>query len=379
MGKITISRRSFIGTGAAAIAVGTPRRILGANDSITLGIIGCGGRGQRLLKAITNIPAYRVVAACDLIQDRADTAAQICEQYKPKVKTYIDFRQMLRREKLDAVIVTTEEANHGKCVIPVLEAGLHCFSEKPMDTTVEKVDQITRAARKAKGVYQIGYQRHYVPSFQQSIKHIHNGGVGKVTFLQGMWQWAYGVGGRYRDMEISGCWFLAQACHHADVMTWVMNGNPLRCVAMGSRMEEYENPPEYCAEDHSAIAFEFPGNVIFSYTHLMNCCDQFCGEKLWVYAEKAGIDLIKGMRYPRPGMGEPERLGEESPDWDEGTYQELEAFAKHIRNHEKPLSNVEVGRLATLTGIMGGKAMYNWKKKQFEPSIVTWDDLGSTT
>jgi predicted dehydrogenase len=180
-------------------------------------------------------------------------------------------------------------------------------------------------------------------------------------------------------MDLSGGWFLAQACHHADVMTWVMNGPPLRCEAMGAITVEHPDPPSHCAEDHSALIFQFPGNVLFSYTHLMNCCEAFTGEKLWVYAEKAGIDLPKGMKYPLPGMGEPERIGEEVPDWDAGTSKELEAFAGHIRNNEKPLADVEVGRVSTLMGIMGGKAMYNRQKRIYEPQIVTWEDLGSTT
>lgn len=377
------TRRSFIQTttaSAAALSMTAPGSVLGANDEVVIGIIGTGGRGQRLLKAITNIKGYRVAAVCDLIQARADQAAEICEQYQPKVRVYRDFSKMMNLEKMDAIIVATEEANHGKCVIPVLRAGLHCFSEKPIETTVEKVDEVVKAARQAKGLYQVGYQRHYIPSFQTSIKHIQDGHAGKITFLQGMWQWDYGVGGRYLDMNEAGCWFLAQACHHCDAMAWVMNNQPpLRAVAMGKITENHPNPPEYCAEDHSALAFEFPGGVIFSYTHLMNCCDQFCGEKLWVYAEKAGIDLIEGMKYPRKGMGDPERLGEKSSDWDNGTYEELEAFARHVRNGETPLSNVETARVGTLIGILGGMAMYQRESKSWVPRVAKWEDLGSTT
>ncbi len=377
------TRRSFIQkttAGAAALGLTAPGSVLGANDEVVLGMIGTGGRGRRLLKAITNIKGYRVGAVCDLIQERVDQAAEICEQYQPKVRVYRDFSKMLNVEKLDAIIVATEEANHGKCVIPVLKAGLHCFSEKPVEVTVEKVDRVVKVAREAKGIYQVGYQRRYIPSFQSSIKHIHDGQSGKVTFLQGMWQWTNGVGGRYLDMNEAGCWFLAQACHHCDAMAWVMkNQPPLRCVAMGKVTDDHKNPPAHCAEDHSALAFEFPGDVIFSYTHLMNCCEPFTGEKLWVYAEKAGIDLITGMKYPRPGMGEPERLGKKSPDWDHGTYQELEAFAQHIRNGETPLSNAETARVGTLIGILGGMAMYKRNTKSWEPTVATWDDLKSET
>ncbi|MEW6234898.1 MAG: Gfo/Idh/MocA family oxidoreductase [Candidatus Omnitrophota bacterium] len=383
MATVRFSRRRFIQTasaGASAFALSAPGKALGANDKITLGIIGSGGRGRRLLQAITNIPDFQVAAVCDLVPERMDQAAAICEQYQPPVRKYLDFRVMFEKEKLDACLVATEEGNHAKCAIPVMEAGIHCFCEKPMDISVENVDRVTRAARKAKTVYQIGFQRHYIPTFQSCMKHIHEGGIGKVTFLQGMWHWAYGVGGRYLDMDIAGSWFLAQACHHADAMMWAMNGQkPLHCCAMAINSEKHENPPAHCAEDHSAIVYQFPGDVVFSYTHLMNCCEEFTGEKLWVYGEKAGINLPEGMKYPRPGQGEPVKLGEKVTDWDNGTYEELEAFARHIRNNETPLSNVETGRLSTLMGIMGGMAMYNRKKSKLESTMVTWKDLGTTT
>ncbi len=381
--KTQLSRRNFMQTtsvGATTLAFTFPQRVMGANDRIQLAVIGTGGRGTRLLQAITNIPDYHVAAICDLRPERMERAADVCSKYEPAVRKYQDFRKMLDKEKLDACIVATEEANHAKCVVPVLEAGLHCFSEKPMDTTVEKVDRVVKAARKAKGIYQIGFQRHYIPTFQKCIQHIHEGGMGKITFMQGMWHWTGGVGPRYLDMDLAGTWFLAQACHHVDAMMWVMDWQkPDHCCAMAETTVEHANPPKHCAEDHSTIMYQFPNDAVFSYTHLMNCCEEFTGEKLWVYAEKGGIDLPAGMKYPRPEMGEPERLGEAVSTWDDGTYEELEAFARHIKNNEKPLSNVETGRLSTLMGIMAGKAMYNRAQREFEPTMVTWDDLGSTT
>jgi len=111
----------------------------------------------------------------------------------------------------------------------------------------------------------------------------------------------------------------------------------------------------------------------------MNCCDAFCGEKLWVYLEKGGIDLPGGMKYPLAGQGDPVRLAEASSDWDNGTYEELEAFGRHIRNGETPLSNAETARVGTLMGILGGKAMYKRQDRTFTPSIEYWKDLGSAT
>ena len=141
MSKNQVSRRNFIQTttaGASLLAIGASNRVLGANDRIALGIIGAGGRGQRLLKSITNIDAFQMVSACDLRSERADQAVDICGG---DVKKYSDFGKMLDSEKLDACIVATEVGNHARTVIPVLESGIHCFSEKPMDCSVHVLDK----------------------------------------------------------------------------------------------------------------------------------------------------------------------------------------------------------------------------------------------
>ncbi len=85
------------------------------------------------------------------------------------------------------------------------------------------------------------------------------------------------------------------------------------------------------------------------------------------------------MYYPKPDRGKPERVGEKSPGWTYGTSHELEAFARHIQNNEKPLSHVETARVSTLMSIMGRKAMYDWDKHSFLPKVITWEDLGSKT
>lgn len=372
------SRRNFLKASAiGALSAASASHVIGANDEIVIGLIGTGGRGKTLLKAITNIKGYRVAATCDLVEERAKEGAVICEDQWPNVKTYTNMRTMLDREKdLDAVFVATEEGNHGKCAIPVLAMGLHCFCEKPVDTTVEKVNQFTRVARKAKGNLQFGFQRHYVPAFTKGMELIRSGAIGDVTFMQGKWHWEGDVGGRYLDLIESGGWFLAQACHHADVMLWAMDYQPpVQCGAAGAITVRHDNDPDPRSENHSAITFQFADNAIFSYTHVMNCCAPFTGEQLWVYGQKGGINLPEGKLHPRAGMGEAKQYTEGVTHWENGTYEELEAFGKHIRNGEKPRIGIEHARLSTIMGIMGRLAMYNAKQNEFGLSTVKWADL----
>ena len=366
--------------GASALAVGMSGRARGAEgkkDEVVLAWVGVGGRGTTLLNKVLQLDGVRVGAVCDLKSDRVARAQRVAQKFQPK--GYESFREMIEKEKLDGIVVATEVANHAKVVVPVLEAGIHCFSEKPMDATVENVDKITQAARKAKCLYQAGFQRRYSENFIKAMEKIHSGDLGKVTFLAGDWQFPSAVGGWVINVEISGGKLVEQACHHMDVMSWVMNNqHPLQCVGMGAITVEHPNPPKYTAEDHSSVTFQYPGNVVFTYTHTSYAPQKWFAEKLWVYGEKWGIDLSKGELYTPDGQTV--KLSEPS-DYYVGTSEQLEDFADNIRTggKRKPNSNVETARVATLTAIMGHASFHNLATNTFEPRIIKWSDLGTTT
>jgi len=370
-------RKSALGVSAVAAAATGRARAEKAKDEVVLGFIGIGGRGRTLLNKVMRLEGVRVGAVCDLITDRVAAAQNVAERDKPN--GYTEFRKMLDKEKLDGVIVATEVANHAKCVIPVLQAGLHCFSEKPMDATVENVDAIVRVARKAKAIYQIGFQRRYSQNFIRSMEKLHSGELGKILFLQGHWHFAGAFSRWVVDVEIGGGRLVEQACHHMDVMSWVMKDQPpTECVGMAATTISYANPPRLVSEDHSAEVFRFPGDVIFSYTHISNSPEKFVGEKLWAYGQKWGVDLSLGELYTPDNQTV--RISESS-DFYVGTDEQLQAFVDNIRRggQEKILSNVETGRIATLMAIMARMAFRNLEKNTFEPRVVRWADLGSTT
>jgi len=384
MKRSDFTRREFLrksALSASALALGAGGRARAAEskdkEEIVLGFVGIGGRGGRLLRYVTRMEGVRVGAVCDLLSDRVANAQKVAEKFNPK--GYQDFREMLEKEKLDGIIVATEVGNHAKVVVPVLEAGFHCFSEKPMETTVEKVDAIVKAARKAKGIYQVGFQRRHNDSFIAAMKRIHSGELGKALYLQGHWHFATGFSRWVIDVEIGGCRLVEQACHHMDVMAWVMKDqHPTECVGMAAITTTYPNPPRLISEDHSALVFRFPGDVVFSYTHMSFAPEKWTGEKLWVYGHKWGIDLSKGELYTADGKTE--QLTEPS-DFYRGEVEQLAAFVDNLRKggKEKVLSNVESARVATLMAIMGRTAFRNLEKNTFEPRVIRWEDLRSTT
>jgi len=386
MKRSDVTRRAFLrnsAIGASALALGVAGKARAAkSDEVVLGFIGTGGRGQTLLDKLSRTDGVRIGAICDLKTEKIAEAQRIAEKRKHKPNTYIKFQEMLDKEKLDGVIVATEVGNHAKVAIPVLERNLNCFCEKPLDTTVERVDALVKAARKSKGIVQAGFQRHHNDGYVKAIEKIHSGELGKISFLQGHWQWTWEVGSHWAsDLELGGGELIEQAGHHMDVMAWVMKyQHPIECAAMASICRDLGGSTTPTGEDHSAVLFRFPGEVVFSYTHLFFCPEQFTGEKMWVYGQGWGIDLVKSEFYT------PDKkvvnLGESSgTDWGKGTNEELDAFVEHIRSDskEKPKSNIETARIATLMCFMGRQAFRDLKSNKFESRVVRWEDLGSTT
>ena len=387
----SVSRRRFLtssAAGASALAIPAIARstVLQANELVQIGTIGCGGRGSADLEALAAYPKARIVAVCELRDDRLEKAKKIA--YRSNPTGYKDFREMIGKEKLDGVSAVVEVQNHAKVVVPILEAGINCFSEKPMDTTVEKVDAMVMAARKSKGFLQVGLQRRYIAGHRAVMERVHNEELGKIYALQGHWHFSHPAGPA--DADWDGGRLIEQAVHHMDVMSWAMkNAGPKRCVALGlPPADPGSNPPLHMSEAKSAVTFEFADNVLFSYTHFFGMPGpfgdergNFTGEKLWVICEKGGYDVTRGMKYVRgaPEASREEQVGEPSKGYYDGTNEEFIDFVECCRTGRKPASNHETARVATFMAMMGRMAMYNRDTRSFTPRVVQWEDLGSKT
>ena len=230
----------------------------------------------------------------------------------------------------------------------------------------------------------MGFQGRYSPAFQNAIKAIHDGVTGPVRVMQGQWHWDWAVGGWVLDVDMSGGELVEQACHHMDVMNWVMKGqHPIQCMAMGRTTTDHQERLEHYSEDYSCVLFEFPGGVTFSYTHVFYGVEEFNGEKLWVWCRDGGVNLPQSRFFPRDKDKKPVQFYDVPEDWltnwDNGTMDELEAFPRQIRNGEKALSNEETGRVSTLMSLMGRASMYKRDTKKYDSTVVKWEDLGSTT
>jgi predicted dehydrogenase len=171
---------------AAAVSLPTllPGRILGLeaasppSETVRVGVIGCGGRAGVIGEG-KDVKGFRVVAACDCQLQRAESFAKHHSPTAPW-PAYADFRQMIAKEKLDAVMIET--TTHARAWIAVLamQAGMDAYIEKPMCLSIAEGREMVRAARKLGRVTQVGTQQRSMPSNNWASDLVKNGAIGKV-------------------------------------------------------------------------------------------------------------------------------------------------------------------------------------------------------
>ena len=182
MTSATVStRREVLKAGAAALVVPyfVPAHAFGANDRVNVGIIGLGGRARTIVESCNLIPDMAVVAVCDCFKPDMDKFVEILGKDK-NWSTYEDFREMIDRERLDAVMVETPTHARAWIVIQAFQAGLDAYIEKPMCLTVEEGRQMVAAARKYDRVTQVGTQQRSMPINNWASDLVKRGAIGKI-------------------------------------------------------------------------------------------------------------------------------------------------------------------------------------------------------
>ncbi|MCO6044452.1 Gfo/Idh/MocA family oxidoreductase [Aeoliella sp. ICT_H6.2] len=181
-----LSRRDALKIGATAIALPTivPASVLGRDatappsETVRVGVIGCGGRA-RMISQGADVRGFDVVAVADCLKKRADNFAAELSAKKP-CAAYEDFRKMIEKEKLDAVMVET--TTHARAWITVLamQMGMDVYIEKPMCLTISEGRAMVNAARAYDRVTQVGTQQRSMPINNWASDLVKNGAIGKV-------------------------------------------------------------------------------------------------------------------------------------------------------------------------------------------------------
>jgi predicted dehydrogenase len=201
-----VNRREFV-KGAAALGLAgqvkaAGRRAVGANDRVNLALIGAGSRGSWITRKFARIgqqenPA-QIVAVCDVYQKRVNENRQLynCDGY-------LDWRAVIDRPDVDAVIVATPDHWHAPIALAALEKGKDVYLEKPMCHTVAEARSLVETVRATGRILQVGSQTTSAPQWWKARQAIADGAIGQMVMSQGSyhrnskegeWNWPIDAG-----------------------------------------------------------------------------------------------------------------------------------------------------------------------------------------
>src|ERR1700683_1914747 len=192
------TRRDFIRIGGGSVAAGAAARItllepaalwgagraVAPSDRIRFAAIGTGTRGCELLQATLAVPGIECVAVCDLYDSRHEAAQETVQKQVPATRNY---REILDRKDVDAVIVAVPDHQHRRIVVDACAAGKDVYCEKPMSHTVEDGFAMVDAVRKGNRMMRGGSQRVSSIVYQKAHDLYASGAVGEVFHIEASW------------------------------------------------------------------------------------------------------------------------------------------------------------------------------------------------
>lgn len=177
-----ITRREFsAGLAAAGVAAATRSMSIAADtpsDQVRLGIIGVGNRGEQLVSAFLKLPDARFTAVCDVYEPYIEHAKN---KIGHDLFTTTDYRNLIARDDVDAVIIATPDHWHALQFIEACQAGKDVYVEKPLSLTIHEGRKMVEAARKHDRITQVGVHRRSVPMCLKAIEMIHDGYIGSIS------------------------------------------------------------------------------------------------------------------------------------------------------------------------------------------------------
>lgn len=190
------TRRQFIQTAAASTAAVSTPLILPAcatgatgkatpSERVTLGVIGFGPRCKYVLPQMLSQSDVQCIAVADVVGKRRAAGKDLVDKQNGNTNcvVYRDFRELLARKDIDAVLIATGDRWHAPASILAAKAGKDVYSEKPCGITIGLCQELSETIKSTGRVFQAGTQRRSVANFQRAIELVHTGKLGKIHTL----------------------------------------------------------------------------------------------------------------------------------------------------------------------------------------------------
>ena len=186
--SLSANRREFLrhtATGAASAGMAayfftsrSPAAVESPSDRLRAGSIGLGGMGRG---DSSNIARFAdIVAVCDVDRKHAESAAADQRIGKGKADIYEDYRELLDRQDLDLVTISTPDHWHSKIAIDAMRAGKHIYCQKPLTLTIEEGQQIRKVLQETGVTFQVGTQQRSHGPFAKAVAMCRDGRIGNV-------------------------------------------------------------------------------------------------------------------------------------------------------------------------------------------------------
>ncbi len=390
-----LSRRKFLKESAVASAalLGglTPRAssgALGANDRIRVGLLGAGERGQDVMSFVQQVPLTEIVAVCDVYAPRRE---QALKQAGPGAKAHLDYREVLDRKDVDAVLIASPDHWHKAMLVDALRAGKDAYCEKPIMHSIEEGVEMVRAVEETKRVVQTGTQQRSWPHYILGKQIIDSGKLGKITFVHTYWYQNYqdySVANGLPEINTAQLdWkkFLGDApdqpfspekfvlwrfywdfgggiltdllTHWIDVIQWYMGQSaPKTATTTG----ELYLMRWQCPDTITAV-YEFPGDFTVTFTGALNNSIEdggieFRGTQATLKIDRERLAVYPEGVKPAPNSNAPEPEIFVRAEHD-GTLDNVKNFLDCVRSRKMPNASIQAGFEAARTSWIGNIAL----------------------
>ena len=417
------AKTTVLSTTVLAARAAPGGRVIGANDRVRLGLIGCGGRGFYVADYMLQLPHVEFTAACDVWDERRARAAV---RLGAQCKTFGDFRRLLDQKDVDAVLVATPDHWHAIPTVLACQAGKDVYVEKPLAHNVKEGRAMVDAARRNGRVVQVGTQQRSAPHFERAREMIRSGKLGEVRYVR-IWNFANrtpdGIG-RKPDSEappgVDWDMYLGPApwvpfnrnrfastyryfwdyaggkitdwgVHRLDSMHQVMGVDAPKTVSAAGGLFTLDDGRE--VPDMLQVTYEYPGFVVsyeacelnahglggrspnMKYYHANGPDDRphglaFYGTNGALFADRLGFEVYPDLRPGMRAAGRDStgcfRMERQEAFTGDSVAEHAADFIRCVRTRERGVADVLIGHRSTIAAHLGNIAYKTGSK-------IRWD------
>ena len=385
------TRRSFLQTASSCVATAGVLSLHGSvhgsgSNDFRVALIGSGNRGTGATADCLRVaPNIKLVAVADAFEDRARRSCKLLKQRfdeqiavpEDQVFVGLDAYQKALSCDVDVAILTAPPGFRPLHYRAAVEAGTHVFMEKPLCVdagSCRKMMDINKLADEKNRKVGVGLFRRHNSAYQEQMRQIHDGEIGKIQFLRcycNMASWgAFPKRPGETEMEyqvrnwrvfdwLGGGRLVEAHCHELDVMDWAMKDHPMECNGMGGRTTLSSEPRFGEDYDHHFHEYTYAdGTKMYSQSRTLSGLWAPISEH--VHGDQGVIDL-DGKIMKINEMGKRERTSPYHKEWED--------LMDAIWN-DKPYNEGWFGTTSSFSGVLGREASYCGK-------VVSWDELAA--